>query len=332
MPMKSALFTLFLNLCFALKVSADTFVVDNTVDPGDGVCGAPGCTLREAIDSANANPGADIINFSIPGTGVHTITPTSALPDITETVTIDGYTQPGALENTLAVGNNAVLLIELNGTSAGPLADGIVVSIDGCLIRGLVINRFAGSGIFLFGASATGNIVEGNFIGTNAAGTIDLGNDNDGVTMTNSSNNTIGGTSAGARNIISANDNGVAITGDLASGNQIMGNYIGTDVTGTIELGNSENDVAIAAPGNTIGGMTAGAGNVLSGSNAGIQIGGSGAVGNQVQGNRIGTDATGTLPLPNIVGVLLITSDTLIGGPGSAGNIIVSNGAIFAER
>ncbi|MDQ3546245.1 MAG: CSLREA domain-containing protein [Verrucomicrobiota bacterium] len=94
---------------------ADTFVVNNNVDPGNGICDAVGCTLREAIDAANANPGADIINFSIFGAGVKTITPTSALPTITEAVTIDGYTQPGAAENTLATGNNAVLLVELNG-------------------------------------------------------------------------------------------------------------------------------------------------------------------------------------------------------------------------
>jgi trimeric autotransporter adhesin len=109
--MKTAIVSLFLILSFAARVVANTFIVNNTDDPGDGICDSV-CTLREAIDAANANPGADAITFDIVGAGVHTLTP---LPDITEAVTIDGYTQPGASQNTVEIGNNAVLLIELNG-------------------------------------------------------------------------------------------------------------------------------------------------------------------------------------------------------------------------
>lgn len=94
--MKTTFVTLTLLLSLSLRAAAATFTVDNTVDPGDGTCGSPGCTLREAITEANANPGADTIVFNITGAGVHTITPTSALPDLTEAVTIDGYTQSGA--------------------------------------------------------------------------------------------------------------------------------------------------------------------------------------------------------------------------------------------
>ena len=107
-------------LAFSLvaSASASTFTVTNTVDPGDGTCDT-GCTLREAISEANANPGADDIVFNIPGTGVHTITLIADLPLIIGPVTIDGYTQqPGASANTLAVGNNAVLQIEVNGDNA----------------------------------------------------------------------------------------------------------------------------------------------------------------------------------------------------------------------
>ena len=81
-------------------------MVDNTVDPGDDMCGSPSCTLREAITAANNNPGVDTIIFNIPDAGVQTITPTSPLPTITETVTIDGYTQPGASANTLTVSSD----------------------------------------------------------------------------------------------------------------------------------------------------------------------------------------------------------------------------------
>src|SRR5262245_60633998 len=99
--MKAIVFVPLLIFSVILQVAASTIVVDNTVDPGDGVCASPGCTLREAITAANANPGPDIINFNIPSAGVHTITPTTKLPTITEAVTIDGYTQPGASANTL---------------------------------------------------------------------------------------------------------------------------------------------------------------------------------------------------------------------------------------
>src|SRR4029453_9499770 len=109
--MKHATSIVFLLLSLAGSAAADTFTVDNTVDPGDGTCNSPGCTLHEAIDAANANPGADTIEFNISGPGVHTIGLTMPLPTITETVTIDGYTQPDASENSLAVGDNAVLLI-----------------------------------------------------------------------------------------------------------------------------------------------------------------------------------------------------------------------------
>ena len=116
-----------------------TFTVTTTNDAGAG-------SLRTAITSANAAAGTDTINFSIAGAGVHTINLTSALPTITGAVTIDGYTQTGSSVNTLSVGDNAVLTIELNGTGAGSV-DGLTLGAGsaGSTIRGLVINRFSGS-------------------------------------------------------------------------------------------------------------------------------------------------------------------------------------------
>src|SRR5215211_4525142 len=117
----------------AIPAWATTFTVNSTADTGDatpdGICDsdpAAGvvCTLREAIQEANApmNPGPDTINFAIPDTdcsaGVCTINSSSELPLITDPVIIDGYSQPGASANTLAVGNDAVLKIELNGATA----------------------------------------------------------------------------------------------------------------------------------------------------------------------------------------------------------------------
>jgi len=86
-------------------------VVTNTADGGVG-------SLRDAIDCANSTPGTDTISFNIPAAGVQTISPASALPTITDPVIIDGYTQSGASANTLAVGNDAVLAIQLNGALA----------------------------------------------------------------------------------------------------------------------------------------------------------------------------------------------------------------------
>jgi len=109
------------------------FVVNSTADSDDGVCGqnlaaGQNCTLREAINAANTHvnsPGAqDFILFAIPGSGVQTIS--ADLPIITDPVILDGYTQPGAQENTLADSNNAVLRIELDGSS-GRTAYGLVI-------------------------------------------------------------------------------------------------------------------------------------------------------------------------------------------------------------
>ena len=93
---------------------ATTYTVMTTADSGAG-------SLRQAILDANANPGADTIDFNITGSGVHTIAPATALPTITEAATINGYSQPGASANTNAPnqGTNAVIQIEIDGTNAG---------------------------------------------------------------------------------------------------------------------------------------------------------------------------------------------------------------------
>ena len=109
----------------ALLVSAfglaNTYSVTTTADSGAG-------SLRQAILDANGNPGADTINFNITGSGVHTVAPASALPTITEAVTINGYSQPGASANTNAPnqGTNAVIQIEIDGTSVGTFGNGLM--------------------------------------------------------------------------------------------------------------------------------------------------------------------------------------------------------------
>src|SRR5262249_25896312 len=127
------------------------YLVTNTADSGTG-------SLRQAILDANANPGQDLIAFAIPGSGAQTISPTSPLPAITDPVTIDGYTQPGASVNTLAVGDNAVLLIQLDGGSAGVGATGLHITAGHSTVRGLDISGFD----YAPGFSGTGIRIDDN--------------------------------------------------------------------------------------------------------------------------------------------------------------------------
>jgi hypothetical protein len=273
-------------------------------DTGYTVTGAGGepeneCTLRAAIEQANYTPGADTINFNIPGSDVKTIAPTTALPKITEAVTINGYSQPGAHPNTKAIGSDALLKIELSGASSSG-GDGLWITASNSTVKGLVINRWNDAGIELDGSGATGNKVVGNFIGTDPSGTQKLGNYL-GI-LSAGSNNTVGGTTAAERNVVSGNIlDGVRIYGPNAMGNKVAGNYIGTDPSGTKDLGNSNKGVYIyEAKNNTVGGATAGERNVISGNNSdGVRIIGSGASGNKVAGNYVGTDKNGTAALGN---------------------------------
>ncbi|MCH8814922.1 MAG: hypothetical protein IH957_07470 [Chloroflexi bacterium] len=307
---------------------AATFTVDSTGDAsdfsaGDGVCdtddsvGDGPCTLRAAIEEANALAGADTINFSI-GTGVQTIAPGSVLPFITDPVTIDGTTQAGFA---------GTPIIELDGSGAGAGVVGLLITAGNSTVRGLVINRFVGHGIEL--RTNGGNFVQGNYIGTDVAGTADLGNEGNGVRILNVPGNTIGGTAAGAGNVISGNQrDGVSIVSSAATGNMVQGNYIGTDIAGTADLGNGSNGVEMNdAPGNTIGGTVAGAGNVISGNANGVVIVNSLATANMVQGNFIGTNAGGTGALGNSSSGVLIAinaSNNTIGGTTPAARNIIS--------
>jgi CSLREA domain-containing protein len=289
---------------------AATFVVTSTGDssdiaPGNGVCetATPGeCTLRAAIQEANAFAGTDTIAFNIAPSGTHTITPASALPTITQPVTIDGATQPGFAGSPI---------IELSGSAAGPVS-GLTISAGGSTVRSLVINRwgFPAAGIVL--QTNGGNRIEGNYIGTDTTGTVALPNAI-GVRIFSGAGNTIGGTSASARNVISGNGDGIFANGVGAGGNLIQGNLIGTDASGNLPVGNANYGIHIdrSAVATTIGGVVAGARNVISGNGfIGVRIRGSS--GNVIEGNYIGTDVTGSLPLGNRFGVDI--GDTSAGG------------------
>ncbi len=275
-------------------------------------------SLRAAIDNSNLQIGTQTIDFAIAGAGVHTIQPATALPDVTDTVIIDGTTQ----------GVSVTPLIELDGTNAGAGALGLKIKTGGSTVKGLAINRFGGAGIRLVNGNS--NIVVGNLIGTNTAGTADLGNAGDGVQIVNSDNNTIGGLTAADRNLISGNTRyGVSI--DAAStGNVVEGNLIGTNLAGTGDLGNTLSGVLILSASNTIGGTAAGARNIISGNDQhGVHLTTAAVTSNLVQGNYIGTDINGTADLGNTQSGVQIdggaASNTIGGTTVAARNIISGN-------
>jgi hypothetical protein len=213
---------------------------------------------------------------------------------------------------TAAVGNIDGIRVTGNGNTIGGTASGA-----GNLISG---NRL--HGVDIFGIS---NLMLGNSIGTTAGGNGPLGNDYFGIEL-DGNNNTVGGTGSGAGNVISGNSHGGVLIDNGASGNQVLGNYIGTDPGAVWSVGNSGNGIEVAGNNNTIGGTAAGARNFLSGnSKDGVRID-SGASGNQVVGNYVGLLADGTSASPNSIGIEVAGSSNTVGGAGSgAGNLISGN-------
>ena len=309
-----------------------TFTVTNTSD-SDQDTGS----LRWAIEQANADTGSApvLIDFAIPGTGPFTISPTTPLPTITQRVVIDGYTQPDASANTQAQGDNATILIDLDGGNI-PSSDGLTVAANGSTVRGIAVGDFS-NGIHV---QASDVQIAGDFVGTDPTGTAARSNTNIGLFIDGGSLNTIGGRSAADRNLISGNFQlyygGQNL--ELANGatdDLIAGNYIGTDATGTFGLANNpyfdhENGIYLSnAPGNTIGGTALGTSNLISGNGAdGIHLD---SASDQVliQGNLIGTDRTGTNAVGNNGGAIndLGGASLTIGGAAAAArNLISANG------
>lgn len=304
--------------------SLAAFSVTNTNDSGAG-------SLRQAITNANALSGLDTITFNISGSGPHTITLSSALPTITDSVVIDGWSEPG-------FSSTPVIVLDGNDVSA----DGLTLSntADGSTIRGLVIRNFNGDGIEIASGSDNNTIV-GNYIGhlTNLGADAGAGEANslNGINILGA-NNTIGGTTAGWGNVLSGNnDCGLTITGVAATGNIVQGNFFGTNAAGTAIIANSVDGILIDvnAANNTIGGTTASARNIISGNvDDGIELD-RGASGNIIRGNYIGTDITGTVDLGNQSDGILVnasTSNNQIGGTATgAGNVIAFNDGIGVD-
>jgi uncharacterized repeat protein (TIGR01451 family) len=191
-----------------VSANALTFTVTNTANSGAG-------SLRDALAASNSNIGStNTIQFNIPGSGPFVITPLTPLPTITVPVVIDGTSQPGYVDH-------PVVALTANSLPG----NGFVINGGGSTIRGLAIGGFNGPAIFLVAGS--GNVVEGNYLGTDSTGTVAKGNSS-GVAIQSSSSNRIGGTLPGQANLIANNAVGVAInsTNPPSTGNSIRGNSI----------------------------------------------------------------------------------------------------------
>jgi hypothetical protein len=314
------------------SAEAASFTVTNTNDSGAG-------SLRQAIIDANSNFNSitDTITFNIPISGYQTIKPLTPLPAITSPTIIDGYTQPGTQQNTLAVGSNALILIELNGSliPEGPDASGLRVhQTGGVTIKGLAINRFRSAGIEIKNSYSQTRI-QGNFIGIDVTGTNAIADNpqSRGIDASDCANVLIGGTTPAVRNVISDNGNGIYF-GDGANSNAVKGNLIGTNKVGTSAVPNNTG-VGMTGSGNVIGGSEAGAGNVISANTGnGVSTSSNGSGGNTIAGNLIGTDASGAAPLGNgYSGIDIYGSNNMIGGtsPG-ARNVISANSSGVSMR
>ena len=303
---------------------AATFTVNSTGDGADsdttdGKCddgtvqGTENCTLRAAIQEANAGNGG-VIKFNI--TGTPTIQPGSALPTIIKTVFIDGYSQAGAIAGTL--------LIELDGTNAGDDVDGLKLTGKDSYVRGLTLNRFNGNGIVLEGTG--GELIEGNRIGTGTAGTTDHGNGKAGVYVNGAPGVVL------RDNVISGNDShGVSLSGSSARETVLENNFIGTNAAGTADLGNTASGVHVSGARDTVILK-----NIISGNDFhGVSLTGSGTKDTLVAENYIGTNTGGTATVGNGGSGVHIgdsardntVEDNLIANNGGDGVTVISNSA-----
>lgn len=228
-------------IAYAVTPAASaTFVVNAADDGADGTCDAAHCSLREAIIAANARPGTDTITFAL-GSGPITLRPLTALPAITGAVTIDGS------------GVDGTPRVEVDGSAAGAGATGLVLSGGDSLIRGLVVNRFAGPGISATGAGRY--TVSRTVLGTDPKATLDLGNGGAGLTASGDvkisiDRSTVAFNGAGGITVDATTGAvDLTLTGNAIKQNRLHGVRTTVSVGGTVTVGGPS-----AADGNTVTG------------------------------------------------------------------------------
>ena len=289
---------------FAAGVAdAATFTVNSGNDVNDGTCNGTHCSLREAINAANAAGGLDTIAF----TGLGIITPTSALPTITSPVLLDG-------------GPTATPAVQITGASAGAGANGLVLGAgsSGSTVRLFVIRNFQGAGVVV---QSDNNTLQRVWVGLGANGSDSVGNGGYGFSVSGNGNNL--GTAAGyAERVISSNNGGgIQITG---GSNTVQFSYVGTTYLGAAPAGNTGTGILISgasATNNVFKQLV-----VASSGADGVRIA-SGASGNSFETNNlIGMNSTGDTPFPNIgSGISIVDSNGNFIGKAGGGNVISGN-------
>lgn len=333
-----------------------TFTVNVTTDEGDanagdGICetsNAGECTLRAAIEEANANTGADTIEFNIPGSGVHLIQPSSSFPIIIEALTIDGYTNnPGATPNSAVspAPINSVLNIELDNSN-NLQNPGLVIGSDDVTIKGIAIDGFP-QAIWINEQDNVDNVtISGNYLNTDTTGLSPNSlSESQAVTLTgNCSNITVGGSNPADRNILTASN---AVVETRCSYVSVLGNYFGIGRDGLTsivdEVTPESNGIGINQVLNssgppysnlTVGGPNPGEANVISGFPGTLMV--LAGINNIIQGNILGGDYTGNenSNLNTGAGIVLYAggSNNLVGGtdPGEGNVIVGAKGAAIA--
>ena len=308
---------------------AITNIVTNTQDSGPG-------SLRAALYYAYDHPGTTVtFNLSPADPGfsnsVFNILPTDQLPTLAHGTALDGKSQPtNANPNGPAITLNGALALN---PSVYP--QGLRLRGTNCTVRGLVINGFAAHGILITGSGATGNVVDGCYLGTDPSGLAAVPSGLTPITLADGAHdNLVGGTTAAAKNVISGSTyQGLVIRDSGTRYNTVQGNYLGLNATGSAALPNAWAGIAIytGAQSNLVGGAIAGARNVISGNTLqGVTISDPDTTGNIVAGNFIGLNPAGTAALANGwagVDVFGSASGNLIGGLATgARNAIAGNG------
>lgn len=278
-------------LLTALFSFSAIFTVTNTNDSGPG-------SLRQAILDANANFGADVIEFNITGTGPFVISPASGLPSIDEALTINGYSQPGATIGSMA---SRSIQIILSGAAAGSGVSGLTINDNNVTIAGLAINSFSRDGITVLNG-ASNLFIWGNFIGTDATGFVYLSN---GVHGINLGDFGPGGSDAV---IIGTNSDGI---NDTDEGNLITANFgdgiLGWALTNSIISGNFI--------GSNRAGLSSGLGNGRNGIILTVFS----------TGNRIGTNGDGVNDLQELNGIISNGGRGILIAAGSNNNVVAGN-------
>jgi hypothetical protein len=305
-----------------------TNVVTNTLDYGPG-------SLRAAMYYATDHPGTSV-RFSIPITdpgysnGVFNIHLTGHLPPLaTNGMVIDGSTQPGFAGKPLVFVDGSQIIPETATSNSGLLFYG-----NSNQVKNISFSGFNWNGITMEYSFASNNTVSGCWLGIDATGTNPAPNAYEGILVTSgASRNTFGGTNANARNVLSGNTlYGIYFTDSNTAGNVVLGSYLGTDPSGSIAVPNGKSGALIdaGANGNVIGSTNAAGRNVLSGNTEyGVWLSDTNTENNEIEGNYLGLNASGTAALPNQlsgVGIYGGAQSNIVGGSvAGAGNVLSGN-------